>query len=550
MKRYVQKVSMKPLVLAMIAIGLTGCAATDQANKEFARSEIKSDLTYQNAQVKSSASVNDSSKDPMANFGHASKNWVNPIALPKVSIDEDRSRLPEMFKKNVSLTMPGRVSLVEIVSEIQRANGIKFDISQDVYSASATAGQGKSITVTGGVSANEKEAVPIYVNDFVYRGTLEGALDLMAAKANTSWKWTGSGVKVYRYETKTYSIAALAGTVKTNTSVSMTGAGNGGAGAGGATGATTTAEQGVNRTSDLTKWNEIKIYLFSMMSPNGTMAVLESAGVITVSDTPSNQLAIGKAVKELNSIISKQIYVNVDVYAVNKTTADNVGIDWSLAWGTANSKFNLGYANAGNTATTGNFNIGVLKGPFQGTNVILNALSTLGRASVMNQFALTTLNGEPTPVSSNRKIGFVDSVKSTPSTTQGVAPSIEVTQSAVFSGIGLTVTPKVQPDGKILMEYGLNLNDVEEIKNFTTGSGDNAQTIQLPTTTVKSILQRASLRSGQTLVLSGFKQTVAKNTNSGVGSPNNIVLGGRQNASNEEQYLVITITPYLAQDND
>lgn len=544
MIRNIQNKSMKPLMLAMIAIGLTGCAATKEANKNFGEAKSKTENANQGTYMKSSASMLSDAKDPMANFGHAPKNWVNPIPLPKVSISDDRARLPSLFKKNVSLTMPGRVSLVEIVSEIQRANDIKFEIAQDVYSAAGQGGQGKSITASGGVSGNDKEATPVYVNDFVYRGSLEGALDLISAKSNTSWKWTGSGIKVFRYETKTYSIAALAGSLKTNSSVTMTGATASGAGA-----ANTAAEQGVNRTTDVTKWNEIKSYLFSMMSPNGTMAVLESAGVITVNDTPSIHLALRKAVAELNSVISKQIYVNVDVYAVNKNTSDNLGVDWSIAWGMANSQFGLGYANAGNTATTGNFNIGVLKGPFQGTNVMLNALSNLGRASVMNQFALTTLNGEPTPVSSNRKIGYVDSVKSTPGTGDQ-PPTVQVTQSSVFAGIGLTVTPKVQPDGKILMEYSLNLNDVEEIKNFTTGSGASAQTIQLPTTTVKSILQRASLRSGQTLVLSGFKQIVAKNNNSGVGSPSNFLLGGRNTATNEEQYLVITITPYLAQDID
>ena len=544
MIRNTQSKSMKPLMLAMIAIGLTGCAATQEANKNFGEAKAKTENANQGTYMKSSASMLSDAKDPMANFGHAPKNWVNPIPLPKVSISDDRARLPSLFKKNVSLTMPGRVSLVEIVSEIQRANDIKFEIAQDVYSAAGQGGQGKSITASGGVSGNDKEATPVYVNDFVYRGSLEGALDLISAKSNTSWKWTGSGIKVFRYETKTYSIAALAGSLRTNSSVTMTGATASGAGA-----ANTAAEQGVNRTTDVTKWNEIKSYLFSMMSPNGTMAVLESAGVITVNDTPSTHLALRKAVAELNSVISKQIYVNVDVYAVNKNTSDNLGVDWSIAWGMANSQFGLGYANAGNTATTGNFNIGVLKGPFQGTNVMLNALSNLGRASVMNQFALTTLNGEPTPVSSNRKIGYVDSVKSTPGTGDQ-PPTVQVTQSSVFAGIGLTVTPKVQPDGKILMEYSLNLNDVEEIKNFTTGSGASAQTIQLPTTTVKSILQRASLRSGQTLVLSGFKQIVAKNNNSGVGSPSNFLLGGRNTATNEEQYLVITITPYLAQDND
>lgn len=554
MKSQMTKLKMTPVAMTLLALGLGGCAATQEANKNFEAAHTETANTFNDTKVKSTVGINNPQRDAMSNFGRAAQNWVNPKPLPKLVPNENRSNLPQFFNKNVSLTIPGRVSMVEVVSEIQRANGIPFDISGDVYNSTSTGGQGKILTATGGGSTSEaKGKSPLYITDFVYHGSLEGALDLLSAKSGVSWKWTGSNIKIFRFETKTYTVAALPGDLKNNSSVTMQSAdtsGSGGGSSGGSTASNASNTQGVNRTSNVTKWNEIRAYLLSLLSPDGTLAVMESTGLVTVNDTPAVQALVSKAVNDLNGVISKQIYINVDVYAIDTNSADNNGIDWSLAWGAANSKFNIGYSNAGNTASTGNFNIGLISGPFSGSKVMLNALSTLGRASIMNQFALTTLNGEPTPVSSNKSTAYVQSIKVTPSTTQGVAPTTEVDTSNVFSGIGLTVTPEVQSNGKILLEYSMNLNDVQDIPNFTTGSGDNQQTIQLPITTIKSILQRAVLRSGQTLVLSGFKQVVAKNDNAGVASPSNILFGGKQNASNEEQYLVITITPYIAQDNE
>ena len=545
---------LKTIALATVVIGLSGCAATKQATEQLQTAKNSAAINFAGGKLKSAAVSDINDPNQLSNFGHNRKNWVNPTPLPKVVDITGRGRLPEMFKRSVSLTMPGRVSLVEVLSEIQRANNVSFDISQDVHNAVARGGQAKVLTPTGGLSA-EAVGNPIFVNDFVYRGSLEGALDLLAAKANISWKWNGSQVNIFRFETRTYNIAALAGDLKTNSAVNMSGAptSSGGGSNAGNSAANTTQEQGVTRSFSVAKWNEIKTYLLSMMSPSGTLATMESAGLVTVNDTPAVHAQLNKAVNDLNSIISQQIFVNVDVYAVTNSSGDNHGIDWNFAWGKASSTLGFGYSNSsatGSSSSSGNFNIGILSGPFQGSSVVLSALSTVGKASIVNQFALTTLNGEPTPVSANRKIGYIESIKSTPSTTAGIAPSVEVVQSAVFSGIGLTLTPKIQPDGKILMEYSMNLNDVEEIKNFTTGSGSASQTIQLPTTTVKNLSQRASLRSGQTLVLSGFKQTGAKNTNSGVGDPGNIFFGGRKIAENTEQYLVITITPYVAQNND
>lgn len=566
-----KNIELKTMTVAVTLAMMSGCASIEKADANLKSDYDVSQKTFGGAQVKTAQGAQDPSREATANFGKVQKNWVNPVPLKKSELFAERSKLPDFFRKPVSLTMPGKVSLVEILSELQRSNKITFTIGQDVYNS--TTGTGSIITASGGSgsaasggqtpagasagSIGTNGAVPVYVSDFVFRGTLEQALDLMGSKANVSWKWNGNSVEVYRFQTKTYNIAALAGNTTSSSTVAIqsdsAGGGGGGGQAANSSGVTGNTTTGVTRNTSLNSWDDIRSYLMSMLSPSGSMAVMESAGIVTVKDTPVVQLHIAKAIKDLNAVIGQQVYMDVNVYAVNVSDEDNYAVNWNLAWQNISRNFNLNIANTNQAvANASNVTANVASGPFAGSSVMMQALSTLGQTSVVNQFSISTLNGQPTPIGNNRKISYIHSITAAPAGAVGTAPQApSITPGAVYQGIGMSVTPRLQQGtDKLLLEYSLNLNDVESIVSFSTGSGANAQTLQLPTTTVKNILQRASLRSGQTLILSGFKQTSSALTNSGVGSPNSMLLGGGKNGKNSNQYLVITVTPYVAQDNE
>lgn len=537
----------KTFAIIGTTLSLVGCGtATELTKKNHENATNTAATTFADSQVKVSQ-IKDQ-KDPMSNFGFSKKNWVNPKPLPKNVVNENN--LPAFFKEKVSFVSPGRTSLVEVVSEFQRdlssKTSVRFDIAHEVYASKAIGGQAQVVTSTGKLSSDDKDKDPVYINDFVFTGSLQNALDLLAAKANVSWEWSNNTIKIFKYQTKVYNIAALAGKLSTNNAVSMTGAASGESAQGSKSDNSNT--QGLTKSSSLTRWDEVSKYILSMMSPNGTLAQLESAGLISVTDIPSVHKNLDVAIRDLNKVISQPIYMNVNIYAITKNDADNYGLDWNLAWGTANNKWGLGYQNAGNTGTTGNLTIGLIKGPWAGSSVMINALSTLGNASIVNEFALSTLNGSPVPISTNRRQGYIQNVKMTPGS-DGNAPSVEVEQGAVYAGTNLIAIPKIQPDGNILLDFSMNLNDIQEIVNFTTGTGENQQTVQIPNTTQDSISQTVSLQSGQTLVLSGLKQITATSKDSGIGKSSNYLLGGKRNASAGEKYLVITVTPYIAETN-
>ncbi len=347
------KLNNKFTTLAVLGstMSLVGCGtATELTLKTQERVNAQTETAFNDSQTKVSQ-IKDA-KDPMANFGYSKKNWVNPKPLPKNVINENN--LPVFFKEKVSIVSPGRTSLVEIVSEFQRdlaaKTSVRFDIAHEVYSSNAIGGQAQVVSSTGKLSADDKETEPVYINDFVYNGTLQHALDLLAAKANVSWEWKNNTIRIFKYETKTYNIAALAGKLSTNNAVTMTGAASGDSQQGSTT--DNSNSQGLTKTSSLTRWDEVSKYILSMMSPNGTYAPLESAGLVSVTDTPSVHKTLEVAISDLNKIISQPIYMNVNIYAVTKNDVDSYGIDWNLAWGTANNKWNLGYQNAGNTGRT------------------------------------------------------------------------------------------------------------------------------------------------------------------------------------------------------
>jgi type IVB pilus formation R64 PilN family outer membrane protein len=533
----------KPISLMIMGAALlTGCAATQKAEEKIEAGQKSTNEAYLGSYTKSSVAGTNDELNKKINFGKTARNWVEPNPLERV---EAVAQLPEMFRKNISMTMPGTVNAIEVLSEMQRSTGIKFNINQDIYDTVPSTG--KLITPTGGGGAAQKPTI-LLIPDFVYRGSLQEALNLFASKANVSWKWNGREIEIFKFETKTYNIAALAGSTKTSSSVDLKGDTGGSVAEGAGSQANSgSAASNVSRSSTLTTWDEIKGFLLSQLSPNGSLAVLESAGVVTIKDVPAVHKNINKSISDLNTLLSKQIFLNVDVYSVSVTESDAVSIDWNLAWASASGRNNVNYGGIGGSANLPNsLSIGVLTGPFSGSQIAASALSSIGKTTLVNQFQVTTLNGQPTPIASNKKTGYLKEVKVTDSTTDGGEPKYELVPGEISSGINMNITPKIEPSGSILVEYSMNISELEGLRPFEAPGGAS---IEIPTSSLKSVLQRASLRSGQTLVLSGFKQNSANYGKSGLGSPSNIALGGKRDAEVSDQYLVVMVTPYIANNN-
>ena len=577
-----KKMKLTTLSIVLASVGLSACSnLTQNIDKNIARDEKMINTVLK----QSSNNV----PPPKNNFKQSSDIYINPTPLPTYVVN--KKPLPALFKNKIEVTMPRAVPVNEVINEISRSyyqrykNQLNFDVSQDVYNPNAGVGSLLTNAPTAPVAANAAQTGAnanqatinglsssqinnVLIDSFVYDGSLESALNLIAQKTGTSWEWNGSGVEFYRFKVKNYYISALSGSLsststissasKSSTENSNSGSSSSGAIQGGSrgnqgglsnsTGQTLTSESKINQLEEITT------YIRSMLSPSGRISIMESTGIVTVRDTPMVHEGMEKAIRELNAVLSKQINVNLEIYVVEVNERDNLGLDWNLVWSAAGSKYNFGYKSLTNAAGFNSGSVGVTNGNFAGSNVLLGLNSSLGRVVNGTSSSIVTQNGKITPIVLTNTVEYIRSITSTTGTTNGTAttaPTYTATPATASTGIDAKVQARIQPDGKILLKLNMNMSELKELRTFQVGSGQNASTVQLANNDLRNIEQEITLRSSQSLVLSGFKQFKNTKSNTGTGNPYNMILGGgSRQADSKDVQLVIIVTPYLIENND
>lgn len=496
--------------------------------------------------------------------------WVDKTPLPP-SFDPS-ALLPPLFKKDVTMNFQTSASLQEIFARVSKVSGVLFTVAQDVYESDPSkmgtlvgGSQAAAAPAAGGApmppsadstrqatpsSSSGSRRVDVMLPDLIYTGSLAGLLDLVATKANLTWKWDGEKVYFYRYETRIFKIEALAGKSTTKATVATTATGSSaGGGAGSSTG---TSSQSMDMSMSMDIWEDIGTAVLSQLSPRGKMNIMPSTGTITVTDSPDKLKRIDSYLRELNKSLSKQVMINVQVYAVEVDDEDGKGIDWTLAWATLGSRFNFAYANAANTAglagiiTTNLVNSadGKSKTNWDGSSLVAGALSSIGRTSLVTSTSVSTLNNITVPIMVSREQAYVAKQSTTVTGTTGTSQTA-IEPGLLTTGFSMNLTPRLSDTDKLMLQYAMDLSDLIKITTFT--SPDGKTSIQLPERNIRNFLQRVQMRSGQTLVLSGFQQTRSDFSTKGMGDANNWALGGGQSGKYKNTTLVIIITPYVTQ---
>jgi type II secretory pathway component GspD/PulD (secretin) len=99
----------------------------------------------------------------------------------------------------------------------------------------------------------------------------------------------------------------------------------------------------------------------------------------------------------------------------------------------------------------------------------------------------------------------------------------------------------VLDDGTVMMQFYTNLSQLLALNTITSGG----QQIELPNIETRNFLQRVAIKSGQTLVLSGYEGLSDDGDQQGVGVPQNMLAGGSLSAQRSREVIVILITPVL-----
>lgn len=410
----------------------------------------------------------------------------------------------------------------------------------------ALPGQGGSVPL--GVSLAPPAPATI---DLRYSGDYSGLLDAVTARLGLAWRYRDGAVTIFFMETRFFeswqlpSQTKMAAQVSSGSSMSYgttsTGSGSSGGGSSGGGMGNGTSNQSSETTLNFDSYGDLTKAIESMLTPK-LGRVQASAGGFVVTDRPEVLDSIGDLIGVKNDFQMKQVLLNFKVMSVNLNDSDSFGINWAVVWKSLSQKFGVNLSNSlasSGEAITGTVNI--LEGsPFSGTKLIIDALSQQGNVRMLTQLSVPSLNLDPTPVQVATQTRYIESSQTTLTSDVGATSSLQ--GGTITTGFNMMVLPYILPDNQtILMQYSLNLSSLKGIQRYET----NGSAIDLPEIDNRIFSQKVRIKTGETLVLSGFEQNMDNVGRSGVGAPKNWLFGGGANSKKTREILVVLITPIL-----
>jgi type IVB pilus formation R64 PilN family outer membrane protein len=391
---------------------------------------------------------------------------------------------------------------------------------------------------------NHLKSKAVVITDLHWDGPVSGFLDTVTTRLGLSWKYEKNIILIYFLDTQRFFIKTLNAQGATKSVItSGISAQAGSKGIAGKTGSNQSSSVEIN--SDL--YGDIKKIVESMLTPGiGRTELSHTTGVLSVTDTPEVLKKVEEYIHEENESLSKQVLLNVKIMSVEISEKNELGIDWGLVYRSLSQKYNVTLKNsflASPEATAGAISILGNATQWAGSQVLIKALSEQGKTALLTTKSIVTTNMTPAPIQYAYQEGFLESQTVTRSKEAGSSTSLK--PGYLTTGDNITLLPKLIPGTDDLM---LDLiMSISSSKGFRTvkSSGDQGNIIELPRTEGQALYQRVWLKSGETLVLSGFEQDQKGGSQSGLGKSSHFLLGGGLSGKNRRTTLVITVTPVL-----
>ena len=279
-------------------------------------------------------------------------------------------------------------------------------------------------------------------------------------------------------------------------------------------------------------------------APAGRSFLSTSTGTLTVTDRPEVLDRIQAYLDSTNRSISQQVLFNVKVFEVTLNDSDQLGVNWAAVYKSLSNKWNLSLANVvpGISTSAISGSVGIVNtssSALAGSNVIIQALAEQGRVSNVRSPSVTTLNLQPAPLQIGNVKGYVAASSTT--NTASVGSSTALTPGTITSGFNMTLLPRVMDRDELMLMISINMSSKPTFQTFTS----NSSSIQVPDYDAKSLSPKVKLKSGQTLILSGFDELSEDTNKVGVGEPGFFGLGGGRTRTSTHSVLVVLITPIL-----
>lgn len=511
----------------------------------------------------------------------SNKPWVSTQPLPT------KRGLPPVLNHDIAYRPVSPVSIAEVAQYITTETGLPVVVAPDAINPSildtaSNAGAGSENAppainpnsleglfpagaVAGGIQGGASsysmgQGILNTITGLKYAGTVSGLLNQVTNRLGLSWHYDTEirGVRVTYFDTRTFDVWAfgddqeIESTVRsglvtsTGSGAGMSGGSSAGTGASGESG----SSQSTKVTITTSLLGDIENNVKSMLStrPAGRMFLSRTTGTLTVSDRPEVLSRVDAYLKGINRSITRQVVFNVTVFEVNLTDRDQLAVNWSAVYKSISSDWGFSLANSvagiSGEAITGSVGIiDTANSPWAGSTAVMQALAQQGRISNIRTSSVPTLNLQPAPIQVGNVQSYIASSSTT--TTASVGSSTSLNPATITSGFNMMLLPRVIDRDNLLLMINLSMSSRPTFQTFTS----NDSSVQTADYDTKNAAPKVKLRSGQTLVLTGFEENRENATKSGVGSPRFFGLGGGRVRTSEHSVLVVLVTPVVEPDN-
>ena len=245
-----------------------------------------------------------------------------------------------------------------------------------------------------------------------------------------------------------------------------------------------------------------------LLSARGSITIDNRMNTLIIKDTQKSIDKI-KVLVKIMDVSKPQVMIEAKLVQVSTDYTEQLGIRWGGSWkassnwiGALNGAFSVNTppttAGADVNRDGGAVNMTVGNANTLTVNLSLEALETLGKGKTLSNPKVLTVDNEAATIQQGSTF-FIPTVSQSGTQTQQVQATLS-----------LTVTPKITPDGYILLK--VNATDNALVPNATVGTGSNSS----PVVDTKSIATSALVKDGETLVLGGIYKTTMNETETGV----------------------------------
>lgn len=441
--------------------------------------------------------------------------------------------LPPALRENVrtTLMLADDADLTTVAQRLTAATGIAVRVQPDALLPLDLFLP--RLAVSGALS------IPAPVSMEIRAGgqPLADLLDVLAARYSVHWRYERQALEFYRTESRVFDLRALSLASKVDVRLGRSSSAEG---EGFESASNTALSAGEHNALAILRAN-----IMPFLTRSGVVAdAIEGATSIVVTDTPEALERVARYLERENKALTRRVRLVFEEITVIANDAIAGGIDWSAVYAAAGATARLMLPGGGD----GVLETTVGKGPFQGSQAIISALSSMGAVVRHSKVPVLTLNRRPVTHAVRTTFSYIDRVQSTAvsGTTAGGAngtlPAVSISQKEETVGSFLTLLPDIQEDGQILLSLAYDNAVAQPLKTITFGERGNQVQVQQITIDGNGTVQQIELRPGQPIIVSGFDRSQDQHERRRLAPGAPLIAGGQDSAASERTTTLVLVT--------